>query len=265
MCLRTPDTTRLKLFMLLSGIGMFCFLVPISLVNAQVTSSDIATTIPIAGKVQSGDIICLEKAGYLPCTHTYDPNMFGVVTASPAAVFDNKTLENKKFVVDKGKTIVRVSTQNGPIKKGDFVTSSKVAGVGQLADHNGIILGSALDSYEATNKAEVGEIPVSLSIRSVVNLSDARENLLQTVSQALSSPTLTPLASLRYLLAFLIATIAFILGFIYFGRVTKAGVEAIGRNPLAGKMIEVSVGLHILLTIGIVLGGLLIAYLILIL
>ncbi len=233
--------------------------------HAQVTSADIAVTIPITEPSHDGDIICLEKQGYVPCTHTYDPNMFGVTTASPAAVFDNESMENKKFVVNKGKTLIRVSTQNGPIKYGDFITTSKVPGVGQRADRNGFIVGTSLDSYEETDPQKVGTIPVSISIHAVATLSDARDNLLQTISQALSAPTLTPLASLRYVLAFTIATVAFILGFIYFGRVTKAGVEAIGRNPLAGRMIEITVGLHILLTIAIVLTGLVIAYIILVL
>lgn len=232
--------------------------------KAQVTSADIAITIPVTIENHDGDIICLERAGYIPCNHAYDANMFGVLTASPAAVFDNISMESRKFVVTKGRTLLRVSTINGAIKKGDFITSSKMAGVGQLADRNGFIIGTSLDSYEASDPKSVGTIPVSISIHAVVTLSDARDNLLQTVSQALSAPTLTPLASLRYVLAFIIAAFAFVLGFIYFGRVTKAGVEAIGRNPLAGKMIEITVGLHILLTIGIVLGGLLIAYIILV-
>jgi F0F1-type ATP synthase membrane subunit c/vacuolar-type H+-ATPase subunit K len=73
------------------------------------------------------------------------------------------------------------------------------------------------------------------------------------------------LASLRYLLAFLIAIIAFVLGFIYFGRVVRVGIEAIGRNPLARRMIQITMLFNILITIVIVLAGLLIAYLILVL
>ena len=55
------------------------------------------------------------------------------------------------------------------------------------------------------------------------------------------------------------------LGFIYFGRIAKAGVEAIGRNPLASRTITSGLVLHILLTIVIVGAGLGIGYLILVL
>ena len=90
-------------------------------------------------------------------------------------------------------------------------------------------------------------------------------NLLETVRQALLSPTLTPLASLRYVLASIMAVGAFILGFWYFGRVAKTGVEAIGRNPLAGRTIQLGVILNLLLTGVIMASGLVVAYLILVL
>ena len=54
-------------------------------------------------------------------------------------------------------------------------------------------------------------------------------------------------------------------GFIYFGKMSKTGVEAIGRNPLAGKQIQFNVILHLAVTVAIVLAGLAMAYFILIL
>ena len=59
--------------------------------------------------------------------------------------------------------------------------------------------------------------------------------------------------------------IAFTLGMIYFGRSSRAGIEAIGRNPLAKRVIQFTVFMNIVLTIVIVIVGLAIAYLILIL
>jgi F0F1-type ATP synthase membrane subunit c/vacuolar-type H+-ATPase subunit K len=53
------------------------------------------------------------------------------------------------------------------------------------------------------------------------------------------------------------------LGFVFFGRVVARGVEAMGRNPLAGSLIAVSVVFNLILTVVIMLVGLGIAYLIL--
>ena len=106
---------------------------------------------------------------------------------------------------------------------------------------------------------------VSLNIHPAVDLSETGGNLIDVLRRALEAPILSPLVSLRYILAALVMIIAFTLGFVYFGRVARAGVEAIGRNPLAGRMIELTVIFHILLTIVIVGAGVGIAYLILIL
>jgi F0F1-type ATP synthase membrane subunit c/vacuolar-type H+-ATPase subunit K len=78
-------------------------------------------------------------------------------------------------------------------------------------------------------------------------------------------PLLEPIESLRYLLAIAMVLIAFTLGMIYFGRSSRAGIEAIGRNPLAKKVIQLTVFMNIILTVVIVLVGLGIAYLILVL
>jgi F0F1-type ATP synthase membrane subunit c/vacuolar-type H+-ATPase subunit K len=59
--------------------------------------------------------------------------------------------------------------------------------------------------------------------------------------------------------------ISFTLGMIYFGRASRTGIEAVGRNPLAKRVIQLTIFLNIVLTIVIVMVGLAIAYLILIL
>ena len=103
-----------------------------------------------------------------------------------------------------------------------------------------------------------------VNIRPAIVATTARGNLLESLRQGLLAPTLAPLASLRYLLAILVAMAAFILGFVYFGRVAKGGVEAIGRNPLARKAIQIGVALNLLMTVAIMAGGLVLAYVILI-
>lgn len=240
--------------------------------NSDVTSSDIAISVPISDNADSADLICNGAKGYQKCDLPYSNDMFGVLTAVPAGAMDignadaaSTSAGVNKLLVSRGKTLVRVTAANGPIKTGDLVTSSTVPGVAQLAKENGFVLGEALEDYNPSDPKQVQIIAVSLGIRSVTIFSDSRNNLLKFVKQALSAPTLTPLASLRYVLAFTITVISFTLGFVYFGRTSKTGIEAIGRNPLAGRLIEATVVVHILLTIAIVGSGIFIAYIILIL
>lgn len=249
----------------ITALGILFLILSTSTVIGQ-EASGISVSMSFANgdEVRDGDIICSTDQGQALCTEQYAVNMSGVYSQSPAITFENTTLENGKTVVSYGKTVVRVSTANGEIKKGNFVTSSTQAGVGQLADKSGNILGVALEDYTNSDTSAVGTILVAISIRPAIVATTSRGNLLETLKEGLLAPTLTPLASLRYVLAIIIALAAFILGFIYFGRVAKSGVEAIGRNPLAGRMIQLNVILNLALTVAIMAGGLLLAYVILI-
>ncbi len=261
--LLTQKRLLLTFFLVLFG-GMGLFVAKKA--QAEIDASDMAVMIPVEKTLLQGSVVCLNKNAYKACDVGFDVGMYGVITSTPAAALSTETLPaNTQLVVDRGKALVRVSTINGKIQAGDLLTSSPIAGVAQRANQNGFVLGIALEPYDAADPKSVGTIVASIRVAQTTSFTDVKNNLLYVLKQALQAPTLTPLASLRYVLAFSIALVAFVLGFMYFGRVTKAGVEAIGRNPLAGRMIEVTVVFHIALTVVIVLSGLGIAYLILVL
>lgn len=164
-----------------------------------------------------------------------------------------------------GTAVVRVTSINGNIKKGNSITSSTKPGLGELATKNGYVLGEALENYESGDSNAVGEILVTINIHLAAGLSGPRTNLLVALREGLSAPIFEPLASLRYILAALILLLAFVLGFAYFGKVSRTGVEAIGRNPLATRMIQMSILMHVVITIVIIFIGFGMAYLILVL
>lgn len=242
------------------GSGLTPRVQPGGQVFGQDLKEGVAHSIPIADtNVQDGDIVSSTDKGFVLANSPYDPLMYGVISENPAVAIENQGLEKGKLVMTIGITLARVSTKNGPIAQGDFITTSDVAGVGQKVDKSGYILGTALEDYD---KGEVGKIRVSLNIRFNSSL-NPQTNLIETVKLGIAAPFLTPLGALRYLLAALIAIASFTLAFVSFGRVAKTGVEALGRNPLASKLIEVTVVVNVLLTVGIMLVGLAIAYLIL--
>lgn len=235
-------------------------------VAAQVTSSGIAQSTPMDdAQAEDGSIICTYSEGIARCSDAYDTAIYGVISDLPAVDITDSDLTGSRLVVTSGIASVRVSTQNGNINAGDFVTSSDNLGVGQKAIRNGYVVGKALEPYQSDNPDNIGRIQILVSIHPDAQLSGARGNLLQFIREGLAVPIFQPLESLRYLLAVVMVLISFTLGMIYFGRSTRAGIEAIGRNPLAKKVIQLTVFLNIVLTIVIVLVGLAIAYLILIL
>jgi F0F1-type ATP synthase membrane subunit c/vacuolar-type H+-ATPase subunit K len=186
--------------------------------------------------------------------------MVGVYVENPTVLLDNLSLPEGKPVLSLGKAMVQASVAVGAIKTGDYLTSSTIPGKVEKATKSGYVMGIALEDLESD-----GKVLTSVDIKPVIVSGSQKVNLLDTAKQALLAPYLSPLASLRYILAGLAAATAFVLGFIYFGRVARSGVEAIGRNPLAGRMIQFSVILNLLLTVVIMATGLVIAYLILVL
>jgi hypothetical protein len=246
-------------------LSIIVLLIFTSIAEAQFIPSGVGITVELSEEnIKDGSVLCSSDGGVKQCREEYDANMFGIFVETPSVSIVNVNSTANKTVLNSGKAYVRVSSINGNIKKGNFVTSSKTPGVAQLADKSGNVLGVAVEDFTEQDKKIEGKILVLLGIRPAIVAKSSRGNLVETLREGFLAPTLTPLASLRYLLAIIIAVAAFILGFIYFGRVAKGGVEAMGRNPLARKAIQFTVAVNLLLTLFIMAGGLILAYIILI-
>ncbi len=233
---------------------------------AQSVSSGIATYIQITDKnAGPGSIVRLTDKGYSLARVPYDPSVFGVIVGNPSVSFESTNTPDARPVISAGKVYVDVSTINGQIRQGDLLTTSSTPGVAQKATENGYIIGTALASYSAKNPQSIGKILIVLDIGHNAGSTSVTGNLFKNFSSALQAPYVSPLSALRYFFAAGLVILSFLVAAGYFGKVSNTGVEAIGRNPLAGKLILFSVVLHLLLALGIISIGVFIAYLILIL
>ena len=228
-------------------------------------SSGIATSVSVVGdNIQDGDIVASSTDGYSLSKTAYDPTIYGVVSFNPAVSFESQ-LPGTYPVIQSGKVYLRVSGVNGGIKKGDFVTSSTTPGIGQKADGNGFVVGTALEDFGDTTTGNVGKILIALNPHYQTSNTGKSVNLLKDLKSAASAPFLSPLTSLRYILAVGVTAISFFLGFLFYGRIAGTGIEALGRNPLAAKMISLGIIFNVFLTFVIIISGLFVSYLILVL
>jgi len=254
-------TARIVSTLLLIVLGIF----PYNSAYAQNISVGTALSTPIADKnVKDGNIINSTSKGYELTTIAYDSNMYGVYTESPA-IFLKNTNDPQKPVTTSGKAGVLVSSINGNIQKNDFITSSIIPGVGERATKNGMILGTALQSYNNSDIKATGKIFVAINPHYSSAFATTKSNLLNIVQDTYDPTFLSQLTTLRYIIAAGIVLISFAIGFIYFGRVASRGVEALGRNPLAGRTIQVSLALNLVLIVVIILVGMGIGYMVLVL
>jgi len=248
---------------------LLSFLIVPALLNSQVsgvratdTSSSIAQYITVIGETTNGTIICATDSGNAPCIRGYDPNMVGVVTNNPAVSFQTETpLIGTVPIVNSGKTYVLVSGINGALAEGDFVTSSEIAGVAVKALKSGYILGTVTTNWQPNSSDETKLLPVSIGIKPTILSTSASNNLVELIKQGMESAFMTPLSALRYIVAGIILIISVGFGLTHFGKLAKSGVEAVGRNPLASKAIQLSVMFNVILTVGIILVGVAVAYL----
>ena len=248
-----------KFFSFLVLLIVSALVIP-EITNAQLNSG-IATYIQIKAKnIPAGSIVKFTPDGYKLSDTPYETSVFGVVVKDPAISLEAEDMPNAKPVVSSGKAYVRVSNKNGNLKPGDLITTATDPGVGQKATENGYVIGTALEEYKDSN---VGLVLTQLNITFNGASGENATNLLSSFRLALSSPYLTPLNALRYIFAAVIVVIALFMSISYFGRVANTGVEALGRNPLAGRTITVGIVINISLGVGILILAVIVSYLVL--
>lgn len=182
--------------------------------------------------------------------------LLGVVVAANDAAFAlaNNGNNGQVFVATTGNYDVLVSNQNGPIKSGDYITISALAGIGMKVDTTeSAVLGRATASFDGSSnvsgtatlkdatgaqvKVSIGRIPVEINVGHNP-LQQTGEKIvpafLQAAAQYVSNK---PVAATRIYLGLfiLIATSMLSGGMLYSG--IRGGLIAIGRNPMAKKSI----------------------------
>lgn len=239
--------------------------IPVAQAQEENISLGIANYLPVQGEnIENGDIIAFTSKGYFKSVTPYDPLIIGVVSKNPAVSLSiqGEAGENSIPVISSGSVEVKVTSQNGNIAVGDLITASSVPGAGMKATKTGYVIGTALDSYSSNNPNEIGKINTTLNLHYSYSTNSNFDTLTDILSLSLLATYESPSAIFKYVVAGIIVMISFVMGVISFGRVANTGVEALGRNPLAGKSIQFGIFLNVLITIAIIGAGIFIAFLI---
>lgn len=211
-------------------------------------------------EAQEGDIVKSSDKGLVRTDIGFDNKMFGVIQNQPLVVYRTET--KGKPVIRSGIAQINVTTLNGPIKYGDYITSSSIAGKGQKASESGYTVGMTLGSFTGEGATQIdgpngkvasGIIPVAVRIE-YTELTNPRfagrlfgfigTSLLENVSD----PKQIGLV-VRYIAAGLIVLLSFTFGFLTFSRSIAKSIEALGRNPLAKSTIQMTIAINIALLV----------------
>ena len=210
--------------------------------------------------VKAGDILAKPEDKIVRAQKPYDANIYGVMVENPSVVLNRETTTTVPIIAY-GEALVRVGSMNGPIRQGDFITSSSDPGVGQKATESGYVLGKALSSLDGSSG--VISAFVNIQYRNVEG-KPTFGRIFTFLLTSLEKPENLP-EVLRYLFALIVGGGAFFLGFISFVRSLRTGVEAVGRNPLAKTSIQIAMlvnlaGISILTAAGVGLALFIIFY-----
>ena len=218
--------------------------------------------------VQNGHLIALNEGKYQLSKDPYSPYLYGVVAAEPAVAVSQIGRENAYPVVTSGSAAVLVSTANGNISPGDYITSSPVAGIGMKATEAGFVMGVSQGEY--SNADSPGVITVVIDAKFISSLSNEQLSARAFAAQfqnafsiGMRAAASEPNTALRYTAAAFVLVVSIAIGFMIFGRAASNGIVAVGRNPLAKKSIFLAVAFNIGITVAFAAAGLVLALVIL--
>ena len=107
---------------------------------------DVAEYFPVSGYSEPGDLIALDPETpdkYVVSTSAYNPYVMGVYSTAPSVLVNSP--DAGEPVGLSGRVPVKVTTENGEIKIGDYLTSSSTKGHAMKATKAGYTIGRALD------------------------------------------------------------------------------------------------------------------------
>lgn len=206
--------------------------------------------------IQNGMVVALKDGDSTkiePINNSQATRAHGVVVGTGDSAFVLSEENQKVYVASSGKFSVLVSDQNGTIRQGDFISLSSVTGIAMKSDEfQEIVLGKAIDAYdgsvgkisEATIKdaqgndklLKIGRIRVDIQImrNPILKSTASLPSFLKDASEYVAGKPVNPIR-VYISLAVIIAAASVSGALIYSG--VRAGMIAIGRNPLSKKSI----------------------------
>ncbi|MBS0357417.1 MAG: hypothetical protein JSR83_26325 [Proteobacteria bacterium] len=125
--------------------------------NVQTGNRDLAENFDTVEELEAGDVVSLDPdgSGMLRCRRSEDPLVLGVVSSQPGLLLGADPARRiprpgEYPVALSGRVPCKVSGENGPIRRGDLLTSASLPGHAMRAGNApvGTTIGKALDAFD---------------------------------------------------------------------------------------------------------------------
>ena len=180
--------------------------------------------------------------------------LHGVVVNPNDAPVTLSSEQQKTFVATVGRYEGLVSDENGTIKQGDYITVSKVRGIGMKTDTKSAnVIGKALEDFDGKDKVvsttdlkdnggtaqkvHIGRIQLDIGIGANPLAKPEEVNLPGFLKRASEAIAQKPVSALRVYISIgvLLASVAIAGSMLYAG--VRSSMISIGRNPLSKQSI----------------------------
>lgn len=175
--------------------------------------------------------------------------LFGVAVVSSSSLLSISGGSGEIQVASSGLAPVLVSTEGGPIKRGDHLSVSSIAGVARKATSGSRTIGIAADDFDGTStgvskrkldtntgtkEVALGQIPVDIGIGNYqpngLDTGSVVPTWLQTLSNTVAGKVVSPIRAVVATTILIAAIIS--VSVLLYGAV-RTSIISIGRNPLA--------------------------------
>jgi hypothetical protein len=170
--------------------------------------------------------------------------IYGVVIDPSQAPLTVQKKGEQVFVATGGTYPVLVSTQDGSIKTGDYISISSIDGIGSKAKEQPTVLGRAVENFDGKSNVitttadgnKVGKINVSIipGKNPLVKDNVAIPSILKRFGQAIAGRNISALRIYVSLVVFIVTSI---IALTVLAVGVRSSITAIGRNPLSKKSI----------------------------
>ncbi len=218
----------------------------------------------IPGEVNVGDIIIQVGNHYKRSFQEYQEGVVGVVVKDPALAIDPQ-IDGTYPVLTSGEVLVNVNNSNGEINAGDYVTTSAIEGEGMKMSDSGFKLGIARQTVREFDENGKSKIIVQIDTKKIEPKKDISSAmmLLKPMYSRVSEAQGT-FKIVKYFVSGSILLVTLVFLVVNLKRISQEGIKALGRNPLASKVIVFNVFLNLLITICITVGGIALSYFLLV-
>lgn len=227
-----------------------------------------------SGNIESGHVVALvasDKNSVELAPASNPTRIYGVAVDQNQAPVTAQQPGQNIFVATSGIYTVLVSTENGPIVSGDYLSMSSADGIAaKVKGLQAFVLGRAAEDFDGKSSSldggnsgsEIGKISALIAPSKNPALGDSTTvpEPLRRLAQTIAGKTLSP-TRIYAALAIFIITILVAFGLLWVG--VRGGMIAIGRNPLSKHSIMQNLAQVIIASAIVLIGGLFGIYLLL--